>query len=190
MRTGIRNLAIAIAATALVAASVGHASAAQTHNPAAVRQPAIILPPIQPTNVPPIHPTFMALPDLTIGLAALYGCTWATFADGDVWVDPLIEAYGTGFNIPAHVLYWMTSNYDSHAAGGQLTVNSAQTWGIDIGPAASLPALGHVLKLTLTVDWNNAVAESNESNNVGTITIDLTHVTSPPGISFVPIACY
>jgi len=47
-------------------------------------------------------------PDLTIGRPA----TWYTGAERDVLLNPLIEAYATGFGIQAHVSFDMKSNYD------------------------------------------------------------------------------
>ncbi len=190
MRASLRSTVVVIATASVLAVSAGHVSAAQTHDNNVVRQPALIIPPIQPTYLPTIQPTFLALPDLTIGLVAINSCVWSTYTDGYVWISPLIEAYGTGFNIPAHAFYTMTSNYDLHVASGSLPVGSPTHWAMIVGKATNLPELGHVMTLTMTVDPNNAVAESNESNNVGTITVDLTHVTTVPGIWDTTVPCY
>jgi hypothetical protein len=145
--------------------------------------------PVAPIIVITPQPTFTLhlYPDLTIGRAG--GCTWYRGAEGDVWINPLIEAYGSGFFVPGHTSFNMVSNYDKHTAGGSLTPNVAQTWAIDIGPASSLPALGHYVTLTLNVDPTHEVAESNESNNTGYITVDLTGYSAPPGIYETPVPC-
>jgi ABC-type transport system substrate-binding protein len=176
MRKPIRALAVAVAAAG---ATIGAMVAIPAASTAASLPPPIITP----------RPTFTLhlYPDLTIGRAG--GCTWYRGAEGDVWLNPLIEAYATGFGIPAHTSFNMVSNYDKHTAGGTLTPNLAQTWAIDIGPAASLPALGHPVLLTLNVDPTHEVAESNETNNTGYITVDLTGFSSPPGIAETPVPC-
>jgi hypothetical protein len=165
------------AATAGVILAVPAVSAASASS---IPPPRIIITP---------RPTFTIhlYPDLTIGLAG--GCTWSRDVDGEVWLSPTIEAHATGFGIPARTSFNMSSNYYPETAGGTLTPNVAQTWAIDIGPAASLPALGHVVTLTLNVDPTHEVAESNETNNTGYITVNLTGFTSPPGGSETPVPC-
>jgi hypothetical protein len=203
MHASLRGLALCAAATSLFAVTAcsdaaSHATGRLSAAPAPVAAPvnlsanvaprAIIT--IRPTLPPPtIRPTLRLLPDLTIGLDSTHTCTWSTDVDGEVWVNPLIELRGTGFNIPPSASFNMMSNYYPAGAGGLLSVNVPQTWAIDIGPSANLPALGHVLVLTLTADPTHEVTESNESNNTGTITINLTGVSSPPGGSDTPIAC-
>lgn len=119
------------------------------------------------------------LPDLTIGLAGVNECTWFTDVDNEVWLNPTLEVFATG-TVPSPVSFNMVSNWSKHTAGGGLVPHVAQTWAIDIGPAASLPALGHVVNLTATVDPTHEVTESNEGNNVTVIHVDLTGEASPP----------
>jgi hypothetical protein len=106
-----------------------------------------------------------------------------------VWINPTIEAYGTGLFLPAHTSFNMVSNWDKHTAGGSLVPNVAQTWAIDIGPASYLPALGHWVTLTLNVDPTHEVTESNETDNTGYIYVDLTAYTTPPGITETAVPC-
>ena len=56
------------------------------------------------------------------------------------------------------------------------------TTGLLVGAASTLI-------VAMSVDPTHEVAESNETNNTGWITVNLTGYSAPPGIAETPVPC-
>jgi hypothetical protein len=65
----------------------------------------------------------------------------------------------------------MTTNYGKKTAGGPVTSTAPFRWAIGGEPSAGNSWLGHSVKITVTIDPGNDVAETNESNNTAVITV-------------------
>jgi hypothetical protein len=141
-----------------------------------VRVPVTLHPTVtpHPTVIP--HPSSTArrpvLGDLTIHLVR-GGCGFYSDTSGGLWLNPRLEAGWTGPGpFPAANLgFSMTTNYGKATAGGPVTSTTPFTWAIGGEPAVGNAWLGHTVKITVTIDPGNDVAETNESNNVAIITV-------------------
>jgi hypothetical protein len=115
------------------------------------------------------------LGDLTIQLVGTT-CGYEINGAGQLTLAPTLQAGWTGPGYfpggPAGVQFTMTTNY-GESRPGTLTSTTPAAYPIDGQYAPGNRWLGHTVMITVTIDPDNAVAESNESNNTTMVYADV-----------------
>jgi hypothetical protein len=117
-------------------------------------------------------------------------CGFYTDTDGGLWINPTLRVGWTGPGpFPAAGLgFSMTTSPGNATAGGPVTSTNPFTWAIGVAKGSVSSWLGHTVVITVTIDPGNVVPESNESNNVTTITVAVPG--TPPSNPNGTIACH
>jgi hypothetical protein len=187
-------LALAATLTACKAAPVPAAVPPEVRVPTATPTPTPTTPgraTAAPTTTPPTRataPTLRPLGDLTIHLAG--GCVEYQDSGGGLWLNPTMAAVWTGpAPFPANAVA-MTANPSGSEAGGPVTSAAPFTRAIGGQPVKNNAMLGHTVTLTVTIDPVNTVPETNEANNVTTISVVVPSTPPPASGAEQTVRCF